>query len=58
MSPLEQNIIDSLHLLSDEAKAKARIVLGEAPSFSDNISDDEYDEQVRVAVYKLSLIHI
>jgi len=49
MSPLEQNIIDSLHLLSDEAKAKARIVLGEAPS-SDNISDD--DEQVRVAVYK------
>jgi|TARA_R110000744_G_C19010690_1_gene522968 hypothetical protein len=52
MSPLEQNIIDSLHLLSDEAKAKARIVLGEAPSSSDNISDDEYDEQVRVAVYK------
>jgi len=50
MSPLEQNIIDSLHLLSDEAKAKARIVLGEAPSSSDNISDD--DEQVRVAVYK------
>ena len=56
MSPLEQNIIDSLHLLSDEAKAKARIVLGEAPSSSDNISDDEYDEQVRVAVYKFSEI--
>ena len=52
MSPLEQNIINSLQLLSDEAKAKARIVLGDAPSFSENISNNEYSEKTRQALYK------
>ena len=34
MSPLEQNIINLLPTLSDEAKSKARFILGENPSFS------------------------
>ena len=34
MSPLEQNIINLLPTLSDEAKSKARLVLGENPSLT------------------------
>lgn len=34
MSPLEQNIINLLPTLSDEAKTKARLVLGEDLSFT------------------------
>ena len=51
MSPLEQNIIESLHLLSDEAKSKARLVLGENPS-SNQQEKNVTDEDVRVAMYK------
>ena len=34
MSPLEQNIINLLPTLSDEAKSVARLVLGENPRFT------------------------
>ena len=34
MSPLEQNIINLLPTLSDEAKSVARLVLGDSPSFT------------------------
>ena len=51
MSPLEQNIIDSLHLLSDEAKFKARVVLGENPS-SNKQEENVTDEDVRLAMCK------
>tara|TARA_R110002074_G_scaffold348182_1_gene518566 strand:+ start:219 stop:386 length:168 start_codon:yes stop_codon:yes gene_type:complete len=51
MSPLEKNIIDSLHLLSNEAKAKARIILGEKPSYTKK-QKAVTEEDVRMAIYK------
>lgn len=51
MSPLEKNIIDSLYLLSDEAKSKARLLLGEKPS-SYKQTKAITDEDVRMAIYK------
>ena len=54
MSPLEQNIIESLHLLSDEAKSKARSVLGENPSFTQtnkNIKQIVTDEPCACSKY-------
>ena len=51
MSPLEQNIINLLPTLSDEAKSKARSVLGENPS-SNQQEKNVTDEDVRVAMYK------
>ncbi len=51
MSPLEQNIINLLPTLSDEAKRKARLVLGENPSFTQK-NEKISDEEVRLALYK------
>ena len=51
MSPLEQNIINLLPTLSDEAKSKARFILGENPS-SNQQEKNVTDEDVRVAMYK------
>ena len=34
MNALEQKILELLPLLSDEAKSKARLILGENPSFT------------------------
>ena len=55
MSPLEQNIIESLHLLSDEARSKARLVLGDSPSFTKkkkNIKQIISNNQVRANIRK------
>ena len=41
MSPLEQNIINLLPTLSDEAKSKARLILGENPSFTKPIKNSK-----------------
>ena len=55
MSPLEQNIINLLPTLSDEAKSKARSVLGENPSFTQkkkNIKQIISNNQVRANIRK------
>ena len=54
MSPLEQNIINLLPTLSDEAKSKARFILGENPSFTKQkkTSNRLTKEQRRVIIRK------
>ena len=54
MSPLEQNIINLLPTLSDEAKSKARFILGENPSFNKQkkTSNRLTKEQRRVIIRK------
>jgi len=54
LSPLEQNIINLLPTLSDEAKRKARLVLGENPSFTKPIKNSNRltKEDSRVLIRK------
>ena len=52
MSPLEKKILELLPLLSEDAKFKARLILGENSRTSGNISNDDLAEQARLAVLK------
>jgi hypothetical protein len=52
MSPLEKKILEVLPLHSEDAKFKARLILGWNSSSSGNISKDVYDEKVRLSLYK------
>ena len=51
MNALEQKIIELLPLLSEEAKFKARVVLGENPS-SNKQEENVTDEDVSLAMRK------
>jgi hypothetical protein len=51
MNPLEKKIIELLPLLSEEAKFKARVVLGENPS-SNKQEENVTDEDVHLAMCK------
>ena len=55
MSPLEQNIIESLHLLSDEAKSVARSVLGDSPSFTKKKKNEILSKQEAVVLVRKML---
>jgi|TARA_B110000037_G_scaffold183707_1_gene212073 hypothetical protein len=53
MSPLEKKILELLPLLSEDAKFKARLILGEQPSKKLTKKEKAFtDEDVRVALCK------